>query len=159
MVLSTLFFSQLDYWQIIWANATKKDLNKLPLVQNKAARLALQCPYGTNINSMHLHLNWLRVEDRMTEAILLAIWKVLKFKIPLDRYNQLKCNLELNTYATRQATEGRFSLPKAKTNFLKRTVVYRTMKTWNSLPLALIRITQKFNFKRQVKAHLGLSYL
>lgn len=71
---------------------------------------------------MHLHLNWLRVEDQMIEAILLAAWKVLQFKISLDWCNQLKCNLESYTYATRQAKEGRFSIPKAKTNFLKCTV-------------------------------------
>ncbi len=73
------FFSQLDYCQIIWANASKKDLRKLQLVQNKAARLILRCPYRTNINRMHFDLKWLKVEDRMIAAILLSTWKVVIF--------------------------------------------------------------------------------
>lgn len=36
-----------------WPGAAKKDLAKLQLAQNKAARLALDCTHRTNINSMH----------------------------------------------------------------------------------------------------------
>lgn len=60
---------------------------------------------------------------------------------------------------TRQATEGRFLLPNAKTNFLKRTVTFRVMKSWKLLPLSLIRITGKIDFKKHVKAHLEILYL
>ncbi len=106
----------------------KKDLRKLHLVQNKSAWLILQCPYGTKVNSMHFHLKWLRLKDRMI-VILLSTWKVLQFKTLLDQYNQLQSNVQSHKYATRRATEGRFLLPNAKTNFLKRTVVYRAMKS------------------------------
>ncbi len=143
IILDTLFFSQLDYCQIIWANASKKDLRKLQLVQNKAARLILQCPYRTNINRMHFDLKWLKVEDRMIAAVLLSTWKVLHFKTPLDQYNKLQFNIQSHEYVTRRATEGRFLLPYAKINFLKSTVTFRAMKLWNLLPVSLIRITQK----------------
>ncbi len=43
-----------------------------------------------------------------------------------------------------------------KTNFLKHTVTSMAMKSWNLVPLSLIRITRKIDFKRQVKAHLGI---
>ena len=38
-------------------------------------------------------------------------------KTPSYPYSQLKNYLESYTYATRQATEGQFSLPKANINF------------------------------------------
>ncbi len=47
---------------------------------------------------------------------------------PVYQYSQLKHSLESCTYATRQAAEGRFSLRKANTNFLKRALVYRAIK-------------------------------
>ncbi len=81
------------------ANATKKAFEELQLVQNKAARLILQCPYGTNINNMHFDLKWLRVEDMMIAAILLSTWKVLHFKTLLD---QLQSNVQSHEYATRR---------------------------------------------------------
>ncbi len=148
IILDTLFFSQLDYCQIIWANATKKDLRKLQLVQNKAVRLY---PYGTNINSMHFNLKWLRVEDRIIASILLSTWKLLQFKTPLEQYNQLQSNVQSHEYATRRATEVRFLT----------SLIFRAMKSCNLLPLSLIRIThkKKTDFKRQVKAHLGILYL
>jgi hypothetical protein len=33
--------------------------------QNRAARLALGCTQRANINDMHVHLSWLKVEDRL----------------------------------------------------------------------------------------------
>ena len=41
-VLQALVLSHLDYCSVLWSGATKKDLGKLQLVQNRAARLALR---------------------------------------------------------------------------------------------------------------------
>ncbi len=103
--------------------------------------------------TFHFDLKWLKVEDGMIAEILLSTWTVLQFKTPLDQYNKLQFNIQSHEYVTRWATEGRFLLPYAKTNFLKRTVTL-----WNLLPVSLIRITQRIYFKRQVKAHLGSLY-
>ena len=40
LVARTLIISHLDYCPIIWANAKQKDLYRLQLMQNKAARVA-----------------------------------------------------------------------------------------------------------------------
>jgi len=159
LVVSSLVLSQLDYCQIVWANATKKDLNRLQLVQNKAARFALQCPYRTSIQSMHASLHWLKVEDRMIAALLLSTWRLLQSKTPADQYRQLNKNVASHSYATRRAIEGRFSLPRANTNFLKCTVGYRAMKSWNLLPTEIINMTRKCMFKKQIMKHLGTAYL
>ncbi len=55
--------------------------------------------------------------------------------------------------------EGKYSLPKANTNFLKRTVVYRAMKAWNSLPLTMTKLTKKSMFKKPIRKHLEKLYL
>lgn len=159
IVLNSIVLSYLDYCQIVWARATQKDLNKLQLVQNKAARLALQCPYNNGINNMQSCLQWLKVEDRVNAALLFSIWKTLQFKTPLYQYNQLKHNHDSYTYATRQATQVRFMLPKPKPNFLKHTIEYRSIKVWNSLPLPITKLTNTLTFKKQIKKYLGISYL
>lgn len=159
LVVSSLVLSQLDYCQIVWANTTKKDMSKLQLVQNKAARFALHCPYRTSIHSMHAGLQWLKVEDRMAAALLLSTWSLLQSKTPADQYSKLNNNLASHTYVTRRVTEGRFSLPKANTNFLRRTVGYRAMKSWNLLPTEIINVTSKRIFKKQIRKHLGTANL
>ncbi len=67
------------------------------MIQNKTARLILQCPYRTNINQMHFDLQWLKVEERMIAAILLSSWKVLHIKALLDQYNKLQSNVICNS--------------------------------------------------------------
>ena len=54
-----------------WSAATKKDLGKLQLAQNRAARLALGCTQRANITNMHVNLSWLKVEERLTSSLLL----------------------------------------------------------------------------------------
>ena len=48
------FVSHLDYCSVVWSNATKRDLGKLKLAQNRAARLALGCTQRANIKNMSI---------------------------------------------------------------------------------------------------------
>jgi hypothetical protein len=65
--------SHLYYCPVIGSSAGEKDLAKLQLAQNRAARLALNCTYRTKINNMHASLSWLRVDERLTASDLLFI--------------------------------------------------------------------------------------
>jgi hypothetical protein len=60
----------------VWAGATKRDLGKLQMTQNRAARLALGRTQRANINSMHVGLSWLKVEERLTSSLLVFVRSV-----------------------------------------------------------------------------------
>ena len=77
-VLQALVFSHLDYCSDVWSVATKKDLGKLQLVQNRAAWLALGCTRRANINNMHVNLSWLKVEEWLTSSLPVFVrgWQV-----------------------------------------------------------------------------------
>ena len=62
-VLQALILSYLDYSPVVWSSATRKELVKLQLAQNRAARLALHCNQRADINTMHASLSWLRIEE------------------------------------------------------------------------------------------------
>ena len=51
-----------------------KDLVKLQLAQNRAARLALHCNPRANINTMHASLSFVRVEERQTASLLVFMF-------------------------------------------------------------------------------------
>jgi hypothetical protein len=72
-VLQALVLSHLDYCSVVWSGGTKKDLGKLQLVQDRAARLALGCTQRANINNMLVNLSWLKVEERLTSSLLVFI--------------------------------------------------------------------------------------
>lgn len=48
-VIQSLVLSHLQYCPVIWSSVKKKEINKLQLAQNQAARLALHCSVRTNV--------------------------------------------------------------------------------------------------------------
>ena len=70
-VLQALVLSHLDYCSVVWSSATKRDLGKLQLAQNRAAQLALKSTWRANIDDMHVNLSWLKVEERLTYYLFL----------------------------------------------------------------------------------------
>ncbi len=66
LVTQALVLPHLDYCSVVWSCASNKDIHKLQLVQNRAARLVLGCPFRTNVKSMHSKLQWLTVDNRLS---------------------------------------------------------------------------------------------
>ena len=74
-VLQALILPHLNYCSVPdhTSGATKKDLGKLQLAQNRAARLPTGCTQRANINNMHVNISWLKVEKRLTSSLLLLM--------------------------------------------------------------------------------------
>ena len=70
--------------------------------------------------------------------------------MPNILYSKLSFSSEIHTYATRHAVGGYFTLPKTKTA-AQRTVIYRAMKEWNSLPDFVIQQKNMISFKNKLK--------
>lgn len=66
----SLVLSHLQYCSVLWSSATrghlekKQKTNKIQLVQNSAARIALGCSFRTSVSEMRRNLLWLKVEDK-----------------------------------------------------------------------------------------------
>ena len=153
-VIQSLVFCHLYYCPVIWSAANISDLNKLQLVQNRAARLALNCSTRTNIVFMHTRLSWLSVEQKLLCSLLIFFRNITLNHTPDYFYEQfLKATITHN-YNTRNACLGQLTLPAPKTNSQKHTVIYRSLSSWNMLP-PHIKLTQnKLSFKIALKAHV-----
>jgi hypothetical protein len=109
--------SHLDYCSVVWTGATKRDLEKLHLAQNRAVRLVIRCTQRANINDMHVNFSWLKVEERLTSSLLV-------FMRGIDILNAMSCLFELvahssdtHAYPTRHVTRGLFTFPKSRTDY------------------------------------------
>lgn len=69
-VIQALVLAHLDYCAAVWSGAAKKDIAKLQIAQNKAARLALKCRNRTNVIKMHESLSWSMVEQRLMASLI-----------------------------------------------------------------------------------------
>ena len=153
-VIQSLVLSQLDYCPSIWSSAAKKDLSKLQIAQNKAARLALHCSIRTNVQSMHKKLSWLTVERRLKSSLLMFFRNVMFEKQPLYLSEQTVHISSVSNHRTRQASAGHLVKPSAGSDFGKATVINRAISGWNSLPDHLAKINAKGSFKKEIKDHL-----
>ena len=125
--------SHLDYCSVVWSGATKRDLGKLQWSQNRAAWLALKCKQRANINNMHVHLSWLKVEERLTTSLLVFVRSADMLNAQMCLFKLLAHSLDTHTYPTRHATICVFPIPKSRTDYGRRTVLHRAMATWNSI--------------------------
>ena len=80
LVIQSLVLSNLDYCPVIWSSASKQELGKLQLAQNKAARLALHCSVRTSVDSMHARLSWMRVNERLAYSLIMFLNNVYSSK-------------------------------------------------------------------------------
>ena len=138
---------------MVWSSAAKKDLVKLQLIQNRAARVALCCTKRTNINKMHATLGWPLVRDRLQISLLSFVRNISFSKLPSILYNQLNFSFVIHSYSTRHASQGLFVLPISNTNSMQHTVLYRAIKQLNSLPSKLTQSTSKLDFKKKLKKY------
>ena len=155
-VLNALVLSQLDYCFVIWSSASVADIKKLQIVQNRAARCALNCSYRTNVKYMHEKLRWLTVSQRSTYCLVNFIRNIIVNQSPKILHKSLMKLSTCHQYRTRHAVEGRFNLPRVRTSVIQKTVMYRAVVGWNSLPGYIIQINTKEGFKAKVKQHLSI---
>ncbi len=64
MLYNTLVLSLFDYGNIIYRTADQTYLKQLQILQNKSARMLLNCDYRTHIRDMLTELNWMTVKEQ-----------------------------------------------------------------------------------------------
>ena len=155
-VSNALALSQLHYCFVIWSGASMKDLKKLQVVQNKVARCALNCSYRTNVKDMHDSLRWLTVSQTSTYCLVNFIRNIKETQTPNVLYKRLLNLCPQHEHQTRHAIEGRFNFPIVKSSVIMKTVLYRAVVGWNSLPCYIRCSTTKEGFKMRVKQYLQI---
>ena len=125
------------------------NIKKLQIVQNRAARVALTCGFRTNVNKMHEKLLWLDVNNRLKYMLMVFMRSVITTKRPMICYEKLSFSAGIHKYGTRHAAGGCFTLPKFNTAG-QRTVMFRAMKEWNSLPDYITQQKNITNFKEKI---------
>ena len=140
-VLQAIVLLHLDYCSVVWSGATKRNLGKLQLAQNRAARLALVCTQRANINNMHVNLSWLKVEERLTSSLLVFVRGIDMLNTPSCLFKLLAHSSDTHTYPTRHATRGLFTVPQVQNR------LWEAHSTWNSSPHQVTHASSKIMFK------------
>ena len=119
-----------EYASSIWDPSTQKDIDKLEMIQWRAARYVTgrYSPYDSP-SDMISNLGWPSLQQRRAESRLSMFHKIVNNKVDIvkDRY------LSPNTRPSRQGNTTRFCKIPAKKDTLKYSYFPRTIEQWNSL--------------------------
>jgi len=137
---------QLEYACAVWDTHIKSDIQKLEMVQRRAARFVVNNynrSEGT-VTSILNELNWPSLQERRKNIRLAIMYKihVNDIAIPIPDYIQRQA-----TKSTRQYHPLKFRSVKVSTNVYKYSYFPHTVSEWNNLPSSALDSCTVESFK------------
>ena len=140
-----------DYCDVVWASLNKGLADRIQRLQNRAARIIMKCNYETRPAEVLKNLNWNTLGPRRQLHAASMMHKTMNKRIPLYLSDGFQLICESTGYSLRDAIVN-ISLPKSKTEYLKRSFSYRGSKLWNSLPSESKRQQSHGMFMKTIRA-------
>lgn len=75
-------------------------------------------------------------------------------KMPISLFNQIVYCNSVHSHNTRKANNGHIMTPYPKTNFMKKTVLYRAIVIWNNIPIEVHQLCNKLSFKSSLRCYV-----
>ena len=153
--IQALVISHLDYANGLLVDIPKKHLNKLQMVQNRAAKMILGRSKYDSGTKARFDLHWLPIVERIEFKILTIVYKCTSGIGP--EYLRELFVKEVQAHNTRRSSNNNTNLhvpyTKRKT-FAHRSISVAGPRMWNKLPTKIKLNTTVDGFKRDLKTHL-----
>lgn len=145
----TLVRPQVEYASVVWDPFTQANIDKIEMVQRRAARY-VQNNYSrdASVSDMISKLGWRSLLQRRADNRLFMLYKIVNGIVAIDFSNKL---VPVNRI-TRHSHPNSFILPSETKTFIQQSFLPRTIKQWNNLPAAVAAAPSLEAFKRGVAA-------
>jgi len=134
MLCNSLVMPHFDYCSPVWSNCSLDSQIHLQRLQNQLARTILSADIRTPINDMLDHLNWIKLDQRWSNHMLILVFKCLRNFAPDYLSSKFHFVHDVHNYSTRNHSSNALALPKSNSNSGMRTFQVRAAHIWNSLP-------------------------
>ena len=138
-----VFNSLLCYCLPLFGGCTKAEVDVLQVLQNRAARIVLNCPPRTNRNLMFDRLDWLTVQQLIVYHTLVTVFRIRKSQEPE----------ELGVILTRDNHNGHI-MKNTQLSLYRNSFVFRGSLLWNKLPREIRLETKMSQFKNHLRKWL-----
>ena len=140
-IYNSLVLPHFNYCSTIWNDNNKSHIDKLSKLQKRAARIITSSDYSIRSSQVFKTLEWHPIKKLMDKRDLTMMFKILKNMAPNYLTTMFrKCD---NSNYSLRSNNLKLSLPKPKTDFLKRSFSYRGAIAWNSLPSEFLHKVDK----------------
>lgn len=147
--------SRMDYCNALLCGISNKQLQRLQLVQNSAARLITGTRKFDHITTDLIELHWLPIKQRIDFKILVLVFKAQHEQAPryiCDMIIPSNQNVQL-----RSASKGLLLVPRTKCRtFGDRAFAHYAPNLWNKMPYAIKTADSLDAFKTALKTYLFL---
>ena len=151
-VVETLALSIVNYCLKIWGTANRAQLQKVQMLQNFAARIAVGNVRKYEHITPHINkLKWLKTSNKCIFDTCIYIFKLLNHQLPAWLLSLPRVR-EMIFRNTRQ--RNNLFVPPTRTMAGEREMGVRGPKLWNSLPDSVKSSTSIYSFKRSLKTYL-----
>ena len=139
----TLVRPLVEYASIVWDLHTQRNIQKLEMVQQRAARYVTNIHRNSSsVSDMLYGLNWRSLQDRRKDARLCMLYKVDRRLVAIIKDRRL--------ISPKRKTRNRFQTIGCKTDRRKMSFFPRTVRDWYALPPDIQELDSLCAFKARV---------
>ncbi len=153
MLINAFMTSKLDYCNALLSGCSASLINKLPMVQNAAARVLTRTRKYDHISPVMSTLHWLPIKHCIDFKILLITHKALNGLAP-QYLSELLLHYS-HPRPLRSQNSGHLIIPRiSKSTAGGRSFFYLAPKLWNNLPNTVREADTLCQFRSRLKTHL-----
>ena len=156
ILYNSLVVPHFSYADIIWTNCSRKNIQKLQLAQNFAAKSMLGKSKRSSASSALKTLELIPLEQKRQIHLAVHVKKTLVGNTT-ENIQKMYLN-QLSRDNSRSAIRGDLTYPKHRSKQYSDGTFYTSLKIWNSIPLHL-RDNNLNNFKTELQKHYTKQYL
>ena len=157
MVYKAIVQPHIDYCLTVWGFASKKYIDKVQKLQNRAARIITgnYDKYDTRGISLVKKLHWQTVTERRDYFVALLVHKALNGNTPVYIEDLFTPIAAVQTRVTRLSDSSNLVTPRAHRHMFLQSLQYNGPLIWNSLPEHLKTVDDFNHFKALAKKHFS----
>lgn len=150
LIYNSLVKPHLDYLIEIWGCAAKTNLNIIQIAQNKLIKILFHYDFLESTEKIYNETKFLTIKQIYISSTCTLIRKIINKEI----HSEIVFSKNIEIYQLNTRSAHNIHLPRHRTNYGKKTILYEGAQLYNKLPKTIKDATSLQSFKQLLKLHI-----